>query len=79
MTQIKPYVFFVAFFDQYPILTCPGMTNYHNILDLEKTCCVNCTELHLSKLTIISIFLFGIEVLWPSNPLPDRDQISFLR
>ena len=37
MTQIKSYVFFVAIFDQYHILTCPGMTNYHNILDLEKT------------------------------------------
>ena len=45
MTQIKSYVFF-AIFDQCPILTCPGMTNYNNILDLEKTCCVNYTELH---------------------------------
>ena len=80
MTQIKSYVFFVAIFDQYPILTCPGMTNYQNIFDLEKNCCVNCIELHSSKLTIISIFhifLFGTEVLWPSNPLPD--QISYLR
>ena len=55
MTQIKSYVFF-AIFDQCPILTCPGMTNYNNILDLEKTCCVNYTELHSSKLKIISTF-----------------------
>ena len=42
MKQIKSFVFF-AIFDQCPILTCPGMTNYHNISDLDKTCCVNYT------------------------------------
>ena len=68
MKQIKSYVF-LAIFDQCPILTCPGMTNYHDILDLDKTCCVNCTELHSSLLTIISTF--------SHCPLPD--QISYLR
>ena len=57
MKQIKSYVF-LAIFDQCPILTCPGMTNYHDISDLDKTCCVNCTELHSSLLTIISTFSF---------------------
>ena len=57
MKQIKSYVF-LAIFDQCPILTCPGMTNYHNISDLDKTCCVNCTELHSSLLTIISTHIF---------------------
>ena len=56
-------MFFLAIFDQCPILTCPGMTNYHNISDLDKTCCVNCTELHSSLLTIISTF--------SHFPLPD--------
>ena len=51
-------MFFLAIFNRCPILTCPGMTNYHNILDLDKTCCVNCTELHSSLLTIISTFSF---------------------
>ena len=51
-------MFCLAIFDQCPILTCPGMTNYHNISDLDKTCCVNCTELHSSLLTIISTFSF---------------------
>ena len=36
-------MFFLSIFDQCPILTCPGMTNYHNISDLDKTCCVNYT------------------------------------
>ena len=62
MKQIKSYVF-LAIFDQCPILTCPGMTNYHDISDLDKTCCVNCTELHSSLLTIISTF--------SHFPLPD--------
>ena len=34
------------------------MTNHHNISDLDKTCCVNCTELHSSLLTIISTHIF---------------------
>ena len=51
-------MFFFAIFNRCPILTCPGMTNYHNILDLDKTCCVNCTELHSSLLTIISTHIF---------------------
>lgn len=51
-------MFFLAIFNRCPILTCPGMTNYHNISDLDKTCCVNCTELHSSLLTIISTFSF---------------------